>query len=166
MLVSEFATALRPRTAVNTRSRAARSGGADLGDEIPAAVGRVDAADLGNPAEGGDDGAGVGGADLDRHDGADPGGAGVAAEAQGEAEDDAARDEPVDAVLDRAARDPEAARKGGAGEPCVVAQVGDKLAVGVVEGGHLAKGDHSLSIRQSLAESPAQCHLFVSLPPR
>ena len=89
MLVSELAIGFSARISVSTRSRRGEVGGGDLRDEVPAAVGRMDASDLRHAAQRGHHGPGVGGAHLDRHDGADPGAGGVARQPDGEAEDHA-----------------------------------------------------------------------------
>ena len=74
-----------------------------FGDEIPFAVGRMQAAQLGQPAEAADHGRCGMPCDLDHHDGVNPVGAMIFAGANGKAKHCAAVDQTVETVLYRGA---------------------------------------------------------------
>ena len=113
-------------------------GGGDLRHQVPAPVGRMHPPDLRHPPQRRHHGAGVGRAHLDRHDRPHPGAVAVAASRTVKPRITPARQQPVDAVLHRAARHAELPRQRRARQPAVVAQQRDQPPVGVVEGGHLA----------------------------
>lgn len=108
--------------------------GAKLGDDIPAAVGGVQGANLGVAAQGAKNGVGPIAFDADEHDGADAVCRGFGRGADREAEEDALADEAIDAVLDGGAGDGEALGEGRDGGSGVVAEEGDEF---VVEGVHV-----------------------------
>ena len=110
MLVSEFATGLMRADRGQGAVERGKIGGVDLGHQIPPAVGRVDAADIGHPLQRRDDGVHVGGAEFDRDDGAHrPRPSASLPRRMVKPSSTPVAHQPVDAVLHRARARPRAA---------------------------------------------------------